>query len=121
MKKTTAVIAAAALSLSLGAAMTQPAQAGDCLSTPVTYNPKPDISKFKQRINHIKKQTENAESKGWISSEQAAKFKGDYERLAQMEQSAGPKASKEKKDSLEKDLTKVHQELHSAIADSKTM
>lgn len=121
MKKTTAVIAAAALSVSLSAAITQPAQAGDCLSTPVTYNPKPDISKFKQRINHIKVQTENAESKGWITAAQASKFKSDYQRLAQMEQSAGPKASKDKKDALEKDLTKVHHELHSAIADSKTM
>lgn len=120
MKKTSALVAIAAISLNLSAGISMPAFAGDCLSTPVTYTPAPDISKFKQRIQHIKDQTSNAQAKGWLDASQVSKFNSDYDRLAQMEKSTGPKASKDKVDALEKDVTKVHHELHSAIADSQS-
>lgn len=117
MKTASALLFSMALTLTL----TGKAIAGDCLSTPVTYTPIPDVNKFDQRIKHIKDQTENAESKGWISATDASKFKSEYERLAQAEQSTGVNAPKDKVDALEKDITKVHQELHTTIADSKTM
>ena len=119
MRKTTALMAAAVVSVSFGLTVSQPAEAGDCLSTPVTYTPKPDVSQFKQRILHIKNQAEKAESQGWLDAAQASKFKSEYERLTKLEQAAGPKASNAKKDELEKDLTQVHQELHSTIAENQ--
>ena len=116
MRKTSALVAAAVVSLSISAGITQPAFAGDCLSTPVTYTPKPDISKFKQRIQHIKDQTSNAETKGWIDASTASNFKTEADKLSSQEKSTGPKASKDKMDSLEKEVTRVHHELHQAIA-----
>ena len=116
MKRTSALVALAAVSMSITAGIALPAYAGDCLSTPVTYTPIPDISKFKKRIEHIKNQTENAESKGWLSSSEASNFKSEAEKLAGEEKNTGPKASKDKMDALEKEVTRVHHELHQAIA-----
>ena len=54
------ILLAATMVVSMGSA----AFAG-ALDTPVTYTPAPNITKFRQRVDHIKNQTEKAQSEGW--------------------------------------------------------
>lgn len=107
---------AASMVVSMGTA----ALAG-ALDTPVTYTPAPNITKFRQRVDHIKNQTEKAQSEGWITSEQASKFMEDYNRLdgKEKEMQASKSYSDEDRVALEKDLTAVHHNLHLAIAAGK--
>lgn len=110
------VLMAASMVVSMGTA----ALAG-ALDTPVTYTPAPNITKFRQRVDHIKNQTEKAQSEGWITSEQASKFMEDYNRLdgKEKEMQASKSYSDEDRVALEKDLTAVHHNLHLAIAAGK--
>ena len=110
------VLMAATMAVTMGSA----AFAG-ALDTPVTYTPAPNITKFRQRVDHIKNQTEKAQSEGWITSEQASKFMEDYNRLdgKEKELQSAKSYSDEDRVAMEKDVTAVHHNLHLAIAEGK--
>jgi hypothetical protein len=94
-----------------------PASASDAMNQPFTYTPAPTLSRFEERITHLKEQTALAESKGWITGDQATQFKANFEKVSGLYDAAKqhPKAVVDEND-LEKQVTGLHHDLHSAIA-----
>ncbi len=71
--------------------------------------------KFKERLKNLRQQNDTAQSKGWITADEHAKFNAEVDRLTSVEatvEAAGfPKADL---DDLEKQVTKLNSDLSTA-------
>lgn len=72
--------------------------------------------KFKQRLADLQKQIDNGITKGWITSDQAAPFKAEHDRLLQATNDAKAAGWPEDKvDALEKSVTLLNQNVSTAL------
>jgi hypothetical protein len=87
------------------------------LSQPITYKWTANPQRFEKRLTHLKEQIDMAESKGWLTPDQVAKFKADHARVAGMEQAWAAKSyPTTESEPIEKETTALHHWVHSAIA-----
>lgn len=104
------ITVAAGLSLS-----TLPVQAD--MNQPITYKWTANKARFSERIRHIQEQIDMGQSKGWLTADEVAKFKGEYDKEAAMEQDWQSKGCPDSGiEPLEKEVTATHHFLHAAIA-----
>lgn len=98
-----------------GMSVVAPAHAD--MNQPITYKWTANKARFSDRIRHIQEQIDMGQSKGWLTAEQFAKFKAEYDKEAAMEQDWQSKGCPDSGiEPLEKEVTATHHFLHAAIA-----
>lgn len=112
MTKSITALLAVAIPMALSAL---PAMAD--LNQPISYKWTANKARFSDRIRHIQEQIDLGQSKGWLTADQVAKFKADYDRELAMEQDWQSKGCPDSGiEPLEKEVTATHHFLHAAIA-----
>lgn len=87
------------------------------MNQPITYKWTANKARFSDRIRHIQEQIDMGQSKGWLTADQVAKFKAEYDKEVAMEQDWQSKGCPDSGiEPLEKEVTATHHFLHAAIA-----
>jgi small-conductance mechanosensitive channel len=79
------------------------------------------VPKFQQRLNNLKEQLERGITKGWLTTEQAERFKQQHEKAAALEADVRAKGyPKDAVDNLEKEVTALNDTLSQALIKGST-